>query len=82
MARYDYEIKLGDVLRNEDMTFEQIRDETVDRIRQSGWYDWDPRVAELTDEIAQTIGPEDFDEAFQVLYDYAAEVRVWIATTV
>jgi hypothetical protein len=64
---------------DETMTFEQRRDATVEIIRQSGWRS-DGRLEELLEELAGAIDAEDFDSAWDEIYDLADEDRVWIDT--
>ena len=77
---WDRKIRLGDVFRNEDMTFEQSRDAIVDRIRRTGGADDNYTVGELLDELADTDDGDAFDEVWDLIYDEADADRVWIDT--
>lgn len=76
-------IDLADIFHNEDMPFEEKRDEIVKRIKDSKWLSYTDWYYELLDvvkelEVSPTI--EDFDFHWQTVYDYADIDRVWIDT--
>jgi hypothetical protein len=71
-------ISLRGVFGNENMTFEQRRDEIVRRIRRSSWDN--VLVSDLLDEWADATTAEEFDEVWDAIYDEADADRVWIAT--
>lgn len=72
-------IKLGDVFHNPQITYEQRRDAIVARIRESGWADDELVDRELWD-LEQAIDPDEFNDAWNTLYDRAGVDRVWIDT--
>jgi hypothetical protein len=83
MAEWLKKIPLGDVFHNEEMTFEQRRDETVRRLRSSGWLtmtadDFD--LSDMFDELGETRDGNEFDEVWDRIYDQADYDRVWIGT--
>lgn len=78
---WDRKINLGDVFHNDSLTFEQIRDVAVQRIRRSGWLtDDDYTLTGLVDELAETADADEFDCVWDEIYDHADIDRVWIAT--
>lgn len=73
-------IDLKDVFHNEDLPFEQKRDEIVRRIRATGWHGDHPWLEEIVDNLAESEDENDFDSWWDELYDVADIDRVWIAT--
>lgn len=83
MPAWKRTIYLKDVWRNEELTFEQRRDEIVKRIRESSWLDSssDPAVLnECLDMLAEAPNTRYFDADFSNIYDLADVDRVWIET--
>ncbi len=80
---WERKIQLGDVFRNDEMTFTQRRDAICKRIKVSGWmklHEEDYDFETLLEELANVDDPDDFDYWWDQLYDYADEDRVWIDT--
>jgi hypothetical protein len=77
---WDRKVLLGDVFRNEAMSFEQIRDEIARRIRATEWHSGSDVVRELVDELADCADTDEFDAVWDAIYDEADEDRVWIET--
>ncbi len=89
MAHWQYVIRLGDVFRNEGMTFEQRRDAIVDRLCGSDWYQAyadadDPTLWELVNELSYAEDFDEFNDTWSSIYDLAddghqAWIDVWTA---
>lgn len=79
---WDVTLYLGDVFHNEDLTFEEKRDEIVQRIQNSGWLEAtdSDTFAELVEELGDTDDVEEFDQVWDLIYDQANLDRVWIET--
>ncbi|WP_043598935.1 hypothetical protein [Nocardia otitidiscaviarum] len=83
---WDETIDVSDVFHNEDMSFEEIRDVVVAKIKASRWYrKADPHdfngVREITDDhLAHADDVDEFDGWWDELYDLADYARVWIKT--
>jgi hypothetical protein len=80
---WDHKLNLADVFHNEEMTFEERRDAIARRVRTSAWLrnrDNSDPLPYLIDELADTADAGEFDEVWDVIYDYADADRVWIAT--
>jgi hypothetical protein len=73
-------IDLADVFHDEDRSFPQRRDEIVSRIHASGWAHDNTDVAALLDELADAQTEEEFNDAWDLIYDEADFDRVWLAT--
>jgi hypothetical protein len=81
---WDLTINLADFWNNEDLTFEQRRDKTVERIRQSPWfteYDEDSSLHALVEELADAADGDEFDGPWEEIFDLADIDGVWIATS-
>lgn len=80
---WDMTIRLGDLAHNKDMTFEDRRDATVKRIRDSGWVeraepinDANPEFGggpldRVLEELAEAYDPEEFAELWDDICDRA-----------
>lgn len=83
MPTWRYTVDLKGVWRNEEMTFEERRDEIVRRLRESRWFksheegSW---LHSIVEELADTESIPDFDRVFNAIYDEADADRAWIAT--
>lgn len=80
---WDRKIRLGDVFRNEDMSFEERRDAIAARLRASAWLtDPDRRMGldEAVDGLAGAEDVDEFDGWWDEIYDLADYDRVWIDT--
>jgi hypothetical protein len=83
LPSWDRKIRLGDIFRNESMTFEQRRDAIVARLRASAWLgskDEFDNLVEAVDGLAHAEDAEEFDGWWDEIYDIADEERVWIET--
>lgn len=74
------EVYLGDVWRDEALSYEQRRDVIVERLHTSGWPAEDYLVEQLVLDISQTVDVEEFDDCWAELLDRADLARVWIDT--
>lgn len=79
MPAWKYTIRLADVWKNEDLTFEQRRDEIALRLKNSTWASGNPLVAELAFDLSQAKDAADFDDIWNDVYDEADRDRAWIA---
>lgn len=80
-ARWDYVLNLKDVFHNEEMEFEQRRDEIVKRMKAllidpdlEAW------LHELADYVAESEDEDHFNYVWDDFYDWADDHRVWVAT--
>jgi hypothetical protein len=81
MARWDYRLRLGDVFHNEDVSFEQRRDEIAKRIKASRFYDADDyTLVVVVDGLAESDSVVEFDGWWSEFYDWADANRVWVVT--
>lgn len=78
---WDKTVHLGDVWRDETLTYEQRRDVIVARLNASGWPAEDILVERLVLDISETIDKEEFDDCWGELLDRADLARVWIDMT-
>jgi hypothetical protein len=77
-----HKIRLADVWRNENMTFEERRDVIVRRIRATTWfksYDEFDDLPQFVEELADAEDTDAFNSAWDCIYDIADADRVWIA---
>lgn len=83
LPSWAHRIDVSDVFHNESMTFEEIRDAVVARLRASLWLagrdEFDP-VVEVVDNLADAEDTAEFDGWWDDLYDAADMYRVWIRT--
>jgi uncharacterized protein YozE (UPF0346 family) len=85
MTVWQQTIRLGDVFHDESLTFDQRRDQIVERLRQSRWFkhrDAFDMLADLIEELAGTENESDFDEVWNSIYDEADADKVWIETVI
>lgn len=75
-----HRIDVSDVFHNETMTFEQIRDAVVARIRSTAWFTSSETVQNIIEELADSVDRDEFDGPWDALYDEADYDRVWIKT--
>jgi len=84
MPHWTYTIMLGDVWRDENLTFEQRRDAITARLRTSQWLaelgGEGSTLADLVQELAESADVEAFDDLWNDLYDFADTDRAWIDT--
>lgn len=76
-----YTLKLVDVFHDDDMPFEEKRDEIVRRIKAAKFYDpagWE--LGDVMDGLEQAEDVGEFDEAWADFYDWADRERVWVET--
>lgn len=77
---WKYTLYLSDVFHNDEMTFEQIRDAIVDRIRRSQWFSENKDLEELVNGLCGAEDGDEFDDWFGQIYDIADFDRVWVET--
>lgn len=81
MANWDFKLELKDVFHNEDLSFEEKRDEIVDRINSAPFMDEDDgELVDIVEELAGTETIPEFDRAWSWFYDWADFARVWVET--
>lgn len=83
MPHWEYRIRLGDVWKNDELTFEQQRNAIVKRFKGSRWYRTTGDGSDLHDlveELADAEDVDDYDEAWKYIYDLADQDRAWIET--
>jgi hypothetical protein len=75
-----WHICVTDLLGNEDMPFEQRRDGIVARFRASEVYAVFPNgtLASTLDDLAATADPDEFDDVWDEVYDWADDHALWI----
>lgn len=79
-------LDVSDVFHNDALTFPEIRDAVVARIKNSPWYQnrdttgFD-EFGEHVEELAHVENADDFDEFWDAIYDQADYDRVWIKTS-
>jgi hypothetical protein len=87
MPNWNHALEVADVFHNADLSFEQIRNVIVERIRDAEWYkeyvanyfDGD-MLEEIVDNLAETDTESAFNNWWDCFYDWADENRVWVAT--
>lgn len=85
MKKWKHRLNLSDVFHNDDLEFEEIRDQTVARLKASSFYR--EVVSErfgfedLADELGDTETVGQFDFIWNIVYDYADNYDCWISTT-
>lgn len=81
MAHWEYKLRLKDIWHDEDMPFEEKRDEIVRRINASRfWTEDDYHLTCAVDGLESAVDLDDFDDAWNDFYDWADDVRVWVET--
>jgi hypothetical protein len=81
MKPWKKKVQLGDVFRNEDMTFEARRDAIVERLKKLSYYHSDEEFRGLVDELAEAVDHEDFDWVWEDIYNWSdRDKRLWIET--
>lgn len=79
MTTWKYTIRLADVWKNPDLTFEQCRDEIALRLKSSSWAAHNSLVVELANELAGVANIAEFDDVWRDVYDEADVDRAWLA---
>lgn len=78
-------INVGDVFHNEELTFEERRFAIVARIQASKWYKRENKecgeLVYVLDDLASAEDEDEFDSAWDEIYDLADYARVWIHTS-
>lgn len=79
---WEYTVDVKDVFHNDSMSFEEIRDAVVLRLRESDWAkDHTKGILDpLIDLLAETPDQHEFNYYWDHVYDLADIQRVWIAT--
>ena len=81
MSSWRFHLNLSDVFHNDELSFEQTRDEIVRRIKAANFYsEDDAQLAETVDELAETDDVSYFDFVWGAFYDWADSKRVWVVT--
>lgn len=81
MVTWAHRLRLKDVFRNEEMTFEKRRDAIVQRIKASSWYtDDEYDLINTVEELEEASDADQFDEVWNYFYDWADVNRVWVET--
>ena len=84
MANWALTIPLSDLWRNEGISFEERRNQVVDRIRKSRWVKLTAYPDTLHGHLNDLKASEDvaeFDDWWDEIYDLADSDRVWLDTT-
>lgn len=80
---WEHKLSVADVFHNDAMTFPEIRDAVVRRLRASAWFkskDEFDDLPMLVEELSDAKNTDDFDSAWDAIYDEADADRVWITT--
>lgn len=75
---WKHTIRIGDIWKNPEMTFEERKTALVTRIRSTPWCKNDADVAAVVRRLATNRTVKGFDAAWNDLYDLADADRVWI----
>ena len=81
---WDGKIKFGGIFRDEALSFDELRDTVVRRLRASTWFkkhDEYDDLPQFVEELADTKDRASFDDALDAIYDLADYDRIWIETT-
>jgi hypothetical protein len=79
MARWHEQIDLHEPLNNDALPFTERRDTIVARIKASRWFaNDDGDLGILLEDLANAEDEDDFDEAWESIYDLADSDRVWL----
>lgn len=84
-AAWKHKVDVSDIFRNEDLYFEQRRDQIVERLRKSRAIkeetDNGQELELLVDELAETDDVPYFDMVWHAIYDLADDRKwLWINT--
>lgn len=82
MTNWIVTVELSDIWA-EDLPFTYKRNLIVQRILDSGWLEvsfWPDELGDLISDLGQTQSNSEFDSVFSLIYDYADNDAVWIAT--
>lgn len=80
---WEHKISVADVFHNDAMTFPEIRDAVVRRLRASRWFKSKDEFGDLpmlVEELSDAENTDDFNSAWSAIYDEADYDRVWITT--
>lgn len=80
---WERKISVADVFHNDAMTFTEIRDAVVRKLRASAWFkskDEHDDLPMYVDELSEAKTTGEFDSAWDDIYDEADYDRVWIET--
>jgi hypothetical protein len=83
MAAWRHTLELADIFHDDDLSFEQRRDEIVRRIKAAPFYDsgrCDFDLVDLVDQLEHAEEIEHFDDYWSDFYDYCDVNRIWVAT--
>ena len=74
-------LELGDVFHDENVPFEQRRDEIVKRIKAADWYEpEDLSLSGVLDDLATSPDVAAFDLSWDEFYGWADDARIWVET--
>lgn len=74
-------LKLSDVFQDEDTPFPERREEIVRRIRAASFFDEDDyELVEITESLSSASDTQDFDDQWELFYNWADYNRVWVET--
>lgn len=77
MNHWRQTLHLGDVWREESLTFAERRDIIVSRVR--GLNPLDSALKEIADGLADSDDVDEFDGWWSAFYDWADRERVWVS---
>jgi hypothetical protein len=79
MDHWQEQIDLYEPLTNDALPFKERRDTIVARIKASRWFaNDDGDLAIQLEDLANAEDKDDFDEAWESIYDLADSDRVWL----
>lgn len=81
MAVWFYNIDLSEeneMAKDLEVPFETWRDATADKLESSDWFQDSQYLKYLTSRLRDAEDPEEFHEAFELVYDAADVDRAWI----
>jgi hypothetical protein len=82
MGLWLHKVRLKDVFHNDDLSFEERRDETVRRFNlvRRHHFPEDLDLELLLEELAEAPDPDEFDIVWDSIYDWCDDYRVWVET--
>jgi hypothetical protein len=80
MNNWSATLRIADVWKNEELTFEQRRDEIVARIKRLPDCEHDAGLEDIATDLEEAGDVPTFDQAWDHFYDWADLNRVWVAT--
>lgn len=80
MPTWLHKLNVADVFHNDDLTLAEKRDAICWRIKRSSWAHNDMDLLCLVDQLEESDTVEEFDSAWNDLYDWFDDARVWVIT--